>query len=119
MIVAVDERAGRSEVRLRGDWDAVVEEDEIALLADVLGDRPPPALVALVGLPRPVERVGIFDRDVHLQHVAAVDQAPALRDMQLIAVRRPVRINERPGVQTNGIDDQRIAFVMADRFSKP
>jgi hypothetical protein len=33
---------------LRGDWDAIVEEDEIALLADVLGDRPPPALVATI-----------------------------------------------------------------------
>ena len=52
-----------------------------------------------------VEGVLVLDLDEGFEVFPVFRQLEALRDMQLIAVGRPVRINERPDVQTNGIDD--------------
>src|SRR5260221_14023368 len=77
----------RSEIRLLRDRHVVVEQVLVIFGADELGQRPLSALVALVGLPRPVERIGIVYRDVHFQHVAAIDQVPALHHMELLGLR--------------------------------
>src|SRR5437762_7990779 len=61
----------------------------------------------------------IFDGDLRLQSVAAVDQVIALHDMKLIAVGRAEIVDEGPRVLSDGIDHQPLALVMADRFSVP
>src|SRR5262249_37329468 len=45
--------------------------------------------------------------------------AKALDDMQLLGVRSLVAIDERLGVETDSVDDQRVALVVANRFSVP
>src|SRR5690242_9761744 len=48
---------GRSEIRLVRDRHVIVKQVLVVFGADELGQRPSPALIALVGLPRAVERV--------------------------------------------------------------
>ena len=69
--------------------------------------------------PRRVEGLRVLDAERHLQRLAAVGQAPALGDVQLFGVRRAVIIHEGLAVLGDGVDDQRIAFVMADRLAIP
>ena len=83
-----------SEIRHRGRR-AEAEQVLVIFSADDLGHRPLPALIALVGLPGPVECVGIVHRDIHFQHVAAFDKMPALDDMKLFGVWRAEKVDRR------------------------
>ena len=49
----------------------------------------------------------------------AVDQPVALDHMQRITVRRAVTVKHRPsaGLDARGINDQRVAFIVANRIS--
>src|SRR5262245_15902455 len=82
------------EIGLIGYRHVVIEENLVVLRANELGQRPLTALIALVGLPGPIERVWILHRDIHFQRVAAVDQVPALRHMKFLGVRRAEGIDD-------------------------
>src|SRR5215475_1962874 len=105
------------EIGLIGYRHVVIEENLVVLRANELGQRPLTALIALVGLPGPIERVGILHRDIHFQRVAAVDQVPALRHMKLLGVRRAQGSDDSFGVEPDAVDDQRIAIVQTHRFA--
>src|SRR5215471_11809250 len=99
-----------------------VEQTEIQVVlgAYLLGNkRLLPALIAHAGRPWLVEDLRIVHRDIDFQPLSPVDRAPALHDMQLFAVRRAINIENGPGVLANRIDHQRVALVMAYRFSGP
>src|SRR5215475_13630892 len=70
-------------------------------------------------LPRLVERVRIIDGHKDFQLLTVLDQPPAFRDVQLVGMWRAIIVEERLVVKANGIDNERIALVMANRFSVP
>src|SRR5579862_9449370 len=74
--------AARSEVRLVGDRDVIVEM-RIVFGADLLGQRLLDAPIALDRRPRLVKGVGILDADQHFELLAAIDQPPPLDDVEL------------------------------------
>ena len=75
------------------------------------------APVAPHGSPGLIEDVRIIHRENHFHPLAAVDHSPALDDVQLFGVRRAVDVGGGLGVQPDRIDDEAVAFVMADRFA--
>jgi hypothetical protein len=79
-----------SEIRRLGDRNAIIEEQEISLGANLLAELSLRAPVAPQALPRLIIGVGIVDSHEHFQRVAIVDHPPALDDMELIGVRRAV-----------------------------
>src|SRR5438105_2418424 len=52
-------------------------------------------------------------------HGAVFDSVKALDDMKLLGVRRAESVHPGPFIDSDGVDDQRIAFVMADGFAIP
>ena len=64
-----------------------------------------------------IESVGILHPDVHFQHLTAVGQFPALRDVELLGVRRAVRVDDGLAVLPDGVDYERVAFVVPDRLA--
>src|SRR6516165_3110590 len=109
-----------SEIRLRCYRHMEIENIQVVLGADLLGNkRLLPALVAHTRRPWLVEGLGIVHRDTDLQPLSRIDRAPALHDMQLFGVRRAIDIENGLGVLANRIDHQRVALIMAYRFSGP
>ena len=53
------------------------------------------------------------------QTLAPIDHAKALHHMELLGMRRAEGIEDAPGVRSDGVDDQRVALVMADRLAEP
>ena len=64
------------------------------------------------------ERLRIVD-DHFIGEVAEVGPREPLRQVQLIAVRMTDRVEARPAVEVDGVDDQRVAFPVADRVAEP
>src|SRR5580700_5779626 len=87
---AADSRIVDSEIRRLGDRNAIVEEQEISLGANLLAELTLRAPVAPQALPRLIVGVGIVDGHEHFQRVAIVDHPPALDDVELVGVRRAV-----------------------------
>ena len=56
---------------------------------------------------------------IHFQRLAALDHVEALDHVKLLGVRRLKAVDGGPRVEPNGVDDQRVAFVMADRLAVP
>src|SRR5688572_26465320 len=81
-------RKRRSEVGSLRDRHMVVEQIHVVLSADILDKRHSRALVAYVGRPSLIERVRTVHRNLHFQSLPAVDETPALDDVQLLGVRR-------------------------------
>src|SRR5882672_5779348 len=113
----------RSEIRLVGHWDRT--DTLIQVIAIVLGTtllfqrsslHPP---ITLNCRPGHVEGAWIVDRHTDLQCLSVVDQAETFDDMDLGRVWRAVIVDESPVVQPNRVDDQRVAFIMADRLPVP
>src|SRR5262249_54936764 len=69
------------------------------------------APVALDRVPRCCEGPWVFDANVHFQDLAAIDQAPALDHVKLCRMRGFESVHKRLVIQSNGVNDQRIAFV--------
>src|SRR5215471_10802688 len=110
-------RMRHSKVRLVRCRD--LEELRVVLRANLLVHRLLNPIVALHHGPRPVERIRIVKRDVHLHRLAAIDQSKALDNVQLLAMWRPEIIDERLFIEPDRIDHERIAFVVADRLAIP
>src|SRR6266446_81144 len=74
-------------------------------------------------LPRHRERARILDPEDHLEAFAflIIDHAIALGDVKLVGMRRSVIVDDRnlARLQPDRIDDENVAFVMADRFAEP
>src|SRR5579871_6090549 len=98
-----------------------VEKTEIRVVlgADHLKEWLFSPLIAYTSRPGLIEAVGIVHRNGVFQPLASIDRVPALHDMQFLGVRRAIDIETGLGVQANRIDHQRVAFIMADRFSVP
>ena len=107
-------------VGLRDRTDAFVQVIAVVLGATLFFHRSslhPP--VTLDRRPRHVEGARVVDRHGDLQRLAVFDQSEALHDMDLARVRRAIIVDEGPVVQPDRVDDQRVAFVMADRLAVP
>src|ERR1700720_3404789 len=74
---------------------------------------------ALDGVPGHRKGARVVDVNVRLQHLAVLDQVKALDDVKLFGVRRSESVDERPVVESYGVDDECIAFVAADGFAVP
>src|SRR5262245_19684947 len=96
-----------------------VEEHSIALGTDLFISALLNEPVAPHPRPGFVERVGVFYSEDHLHSLSAVHNLPALGDAQLLAVRRPVDVEHRSGVEPDGVDHERVTFVMADGVPVP
>src|SRR5207302_7958307 len=94
-------------------------EVEVALGADLLEEFLPSSLTAHANRPRLIECVRIVHRNGDFQRLSRIDRVPALHDMQLFGVRRAINIDNGLAVQADRVDNQRVALVMADRFSGP
>jgi hypothetical protein len=64
-------------------------------------------------------RLWIVHREDDLDDPAVLDLPPTLDDMELLGMRRAVKIEDRVSVLSNRVDDERVALVMSDRFSVP
>ena len=108
----------RSEVRLVGDRNMPIEMLIVfgaRFLDHFMLDTP---ITARSG-PGRMEGIRIVHREDDLDEPAVLDYPPALDDMELVGVRRAVKIEECVGVLRNRVDDERVALVMSDRFSVP
>src|SRR6266700_7683990 len=115
--------------QLRGMGGTVIAEVEMAIAGalrtsalhqlSVVSPRSFEPGVSLYGVPRRSECAGILDVNQDFHGLAAIGHTKALYDMELLGVRRAVIVDERLGVLPDGIDDQRIAFIMADGFAEP
>ena len=63
--------------------------------------------------------LGILDRHSDFEGLSRIDKPEAFDHMQLVAVRRAIGIYEGLSVLPDGVDHERIAFVVSDRFSVP
>src|SRR5215469_12564081 len=110
-----------SDSRRRSPPSAVLPPGSPAPQGDGGGSWPlrPQKAIALHGVPGHREGARIIDVNVHLQRLAAVDQVEALDHVQLFGVWRPEAVDKRPVIESDGIDNERIAFVVADRFAVP
>src|SRR5207247_1959303 len=77
-----------SEIRLVGDGNTIIEEQEVALGADLFAELSLSAPVAPDPLPRLIEGFGIIDSHEHFHRLPVVDHAPTLDHVQSVAVRR-------------------------------
>src|SRR5262245_51033298 len=114
----------RSEVRLRRARDreqTLIEVILVVLGADCLDQRIGDLAPALDQIERLVERVGVVDLDERLDPVAVGRELDALGDVQLLGERRAEIIDVAVlGLQPDGVDEQRIAvLVAADRIAEP
>src|ERR1700730_13380044 len=113
--------AHASKILLLRHRRAVVDAERVKIVlgADVLRQGPVHAIVLPQRLPGLVERVRVIDGHKDFQLLAVLDEPPAFGDMQLIGMRSAIIVEERLVVKADGIDDERIALVMANRFSVP
>src|ERR1700730_4989255 len=88
-------RLAALEIRLVRDRDVIVEQMPVVLGADLFEHRLPHARVTLDGRPGLIVSVRVLDPDAHFHRLAVVDLPPALRNVQLLGVRRTVTIDER------------------------
>ena len=77
------------------------------------------APVTLNRIPWRREGARVFHVDIHLKHLAVVDHMEALYHVQLIGVRRLIVVDVRLAGDSDRIDDERVAFVLNDRFAIP
>ena len=91
----------------------------VVLGADVFGHLLVHAPVTPLARPGLIECVGVRDREGHFKRLVAVDLFLALDHMQLLGVRRAVGIDDGLVVLRDGIDDERVAFVVPDRLAVP
>src|SRR5262245_6013447 len=107
-----------SGLRLRGFY-AAFPEALVILLARVFHHFPvgPQRERPRVG-PRLRERLRILDAYFPVD-VAEIGPREALHEMELIAVRVADGVETRPAVEVDGVDDQRVAFPVADRIAEP
>src|SRR5262245_38172124 len=112
-----------SEVRLlRYRYRLVVAADHvgrIVLGACDLDDLTLELVPPLIDGKRRGERDGILDGDDRLQRLAGVDELEPLDDVELLGMRRAPVVDGRLAVQSDGIDDERVAFIVADGFAVP
>lgn len=94
-------------------------EIQVALGADHLKERLLSPLIAYAKRKWLIEALGIVHRNGNFQPLSAIDWAPTLHNMQLVSVRSAISVENGFGVQANRIDHQRVALIMADRFSVP
>ena len=87
-----------------------MERIDVVLGADNFGQRLALGTrVSLHCVPWRGESARIFDMDLHLEHLAALDHAEALDDMEFVGVRRAVIVDERPRRDADGIHDHRVS----------
>src|SRR5208282_5999540 len=77
------------------------------------------AAPTLKGIPRHRECARILDADIRLQHIAIIDHAKPLDNMEFFRVRRAEIIDIGLVVDADRIDHESIAFVVPDRLAGP
>src|SRR6266567_261602 len=75
--------------------------------------------IMLDGVPGHCEGARVLNVNVHFQHGTVFDSVEAFDDVKLLGVRRTESVHRRPFIESDRIDDQRIAFVVADGFAIP
>src|SRR5215831_7734569 len=116
-------RARSSEVRLVGMGKrryVVTEVKLVVRLANVLDQRAfldaPPMLDRR---PRHVESAWIVNSDEYLQCLAAIGHLEALDNVHLFGMWGAIIVDERAVIQSDRVDNQLVAFVMAHGFAVP
>src|SRR5262245_60766542 len=66
--------------------------------------------------PRARVRAGIINRDLDL-HVGGIRTRKTLDEVKLVRMRRALALHPESFIETNGVDDQRLAFPMPDRVA--
>src|SRR5262245_36612719 len=112
-------RAGASEVGRFGLGHVIVEENAVSFGADLLIGLLSDAPVAPLAGPGLVERFSVVDAEDHFHRLPAIHHSPALYDMQLLAVRRTIDVDDGPRIHADRVDDERVAFVVADGLAVP
>src|SRR5258706_12028674 len=93
---------------------------EIVLRAGKFRQRPLLNLViTLHGVPRHGEDFRVFYVQIDLEGLSALQDVEAFHGVELVAVWRAVIVDPGLIVHADGVDDQSIALIMADRFSVP
>jgi hypothetical protein len=77
------------------------------------------AAPTLNGIPRHRECARILDADIRLQHIAIIDYAKPLDNMEFFRVRRAEIIDIGLVVDADRIDHESIAFVVPDGLAGP
>src|SRR5438874_8679083 len=115
--------APQSEVRLFGLRDGtnvVTVEVLVVFGAAIFFDRPTSGSLPLLdGSPWHGEGAWVFDANGVLQGLAAIHQLEPLNHVQFVRVRSAVIIDKGTIIESDGIDDQIIAYVMPHRFASP
>src|SRR5262245_4349026 len=102
------------EIRLVRDRHAVVEHTLVVLGAGFfINARPLDPAITVGGRPWLIEGVGIVNCKSDSKRLI-VHQLPALHDVQLLRMRRAIIVHVSLAVQPDGVDNERIAFVMSD-----
>jgi hypothetical protein len=97
----------------------MIVEDKVVLGADIFLQLLLHPAIAPNSRPLFIERVGVICGETHFECLAVINHFPMLYDMQFRGVECAVTVNEGFDVLADGIDDERIAFVAADRLSIP
>src|SRR5262249_40333467 len=74
---------------------------------------------ALDGIPGDGEGTRVLDVNVRLQRAATLDQVIALDDVKLLRVWRAESVDRRPLMDSDRVDNERVAFVAADGVAIP
>ena len=86
----------------------------VVLRADDFAQRTPvDAPVTLDGVPRRGEGARVLDMDIDLERLAVVDQAEPFGHVQLLGVGRLIIVDVSLGGDSDGVDDEGVAVVMA------
>src|SRR5215471_262054 len=112
------------EIRPRSGWNrfGVLAEQAVIVLGADIFDQWALLRAAIVLQPRPWrrKRARVLDIRTCFQGLAVIDNAITLDHMQHLGVWRAELVDEGSRVQTDRIDDERIAIlVMADGFAEP
>src|SRR5258708_27118069 len=106
--------------RRRDLFRALAERiDRLAVGAAGFRHRPRDLAPAMDDVQRLLVHGRIFDGDIGLERLAALDEMIALHDVQLLRVGRTVIIDEGLRILADGVDHERVALIAADGFAVP
>src|SRR6266567_3415098 len=104
----------------RADPARQIECVAVVLGAILLDHRPVRHFrIMLHRLPGCIEGAGVFDGEIDLELLAALDHMIALHDVERFGMGRVIIVDDGLGREPDRVDHQRIAFVMPDGFAIP
>ena len=109
----------QSEIRLVRDRNVIVKQMLVVLGADVFDHLLLHAPITPHSRPGLIEGVWVLHGEGSFHHPAAIEDPPALDDVQVLSVRCSVNVDERLVVLSYGVDNKRVPLIMTDRLAVP